>query len=287
MENTQEPKFFSKQVAQARRFYAQKSDTSDSRIQVVCGGCEHTNPDFKIDRDDFPYYCIEFVAKGAGRATLNDRNFDLKAGTFFSYGPGISQHIESESQKPMVKYSIDFTGTAGKRILRKHISPLGTAIHISRPDEIIPIFDDLLTQGISDNPYRSMTCSVLLEYLLYRIAEITSSQTDSPTRAYVTYQQCRQYIKEQFIELQSLQDIADARVIDNPYLCRLFKRFDIQSPYQYLLNQKMAYAADRFREPGVLVKEVAHELGFNDPFHFTRVFKVVFGISPQAFKGLR
>ena len=49
----------------------------------------------------------------------------------------------------------------------------------------------------------------------------------------------------------------------------------------------MTYAADRFQDSGVLVKEIAHELGFNDPFHFTRVFKKVFGISPQAFKGLR
>ena len=287
MEKTQEPKFFSHQVAQARRFYTQKSDTSDSSIQVVCGGCEHTNPDFKIDRGDFPYYCIEFVAKGKGRATLNNRDFDLEPGTFFSYGPGISQHIESESKKPMVKYFIDFTGTAGKRILRKYISPLGTAIQISRPDEIIPIFDDLLTQGLSDNPFRSMTCSTLLEYLLYRVAAVTSTQTDSPTRAYLTYQQCRHYIKEHFIDLHSLHDIADACVIDNAYLCRLFKRFDIQSPYQYLMNQKMAYAADRFQQAGVLVKEVAHELGFSDPFHFTRVFKKVFGISPQAFKELR
>jgi AraC-like DNA-binding protein len=49
----------------------------------------------------------------------------------------------------------------------------------------------------------------------------------------------------------------------------------------------MAYAADRFQKTGVMVKEIAHELGFVDQFHFTRVFKKVFGISPQSFKGLR
>jgi len=49
----------------------------------------------------------------------------------------------------------------------------------------------------------------------------------------------------------------------------------------------MAYAADLFQESGVLVKEIAHKLGFNDPFHFTRIFKKVFGVSPQLFKTLR
>jgi len=287
MKKSREPEFFSNQVAQARRFYIQKSNVKDSRVRVICGGCEYTTPDYEIDRKDFPYYCIEFVAKGAGSVTLNNRKYELKAGTIFSYGPGISQRITTVSEQPMVKYFIDFAGSSIKQILKQHITPLGTAIHISRPDEIARILDDLLTHGLSDSPYKPMICSIILEYLLYRIAEMAISEKGSPSRAFMTYQNCRQYIKDNFLTLNSLKDIADACMINHAYLCRLFKRFDTQSPYQYLLNLKMAYAADRFQKAGVMVKEIAHELGFVDQFHFTRVFKKVFGISPQSFKGLR
>lgn len=287
MKYPKEPNFFSKQVIHARRFYIQKSTVKDSGIQVICGGCEHTTPDFDINRKDFPYYCIEFIAKGRGTVTLNGHDYELKAGTIFSYGPGISQKITTDYEKPMVKYFIDFSGSAGKRILNKHVSPLGTAIHINRPDEIIPIVDNLLAHGLSDSPYKSMTCSILLEYLLFRIADITVSEKHAPSKAFLTYQNCRQHIKEHFITLNSLQDIAESCMFDHAYICRLFKRFDTQSPYQYLLNLKMAYAADQFQETNILVKEIAHELGFSDPFHFTRVFKKIFGISPQTFKGLR
>ena len=282
-----EPEFFSKQVAQARRFYIQKSKAKDSRIKVICGGCEHTAPDFEINREDFPYYCIEFVARGAGSVTLNNQTYELIPGTLFSYGPGIRQRITSIPQKPMIKYFVDFTGDSAIQMLSKHISPLGTAIHINRPDEIVVIIEDLLTQGLSDSPYKLMICSTLLEYLLYRIADITVTEKNAPSKAFLTYQHCRQHIKENFITLNSLQDIAEACLIDPAYLCRLFKRFDTKSPHQYLLNLKMTYAADRFQESGALVKEIAHELGFNDPFHFTRVFTKVFSISPQSFKGLR
>jgi AraC-like DNA-binding protein len=282
-----EPEFFSEQVVEARRFYLKKSSSKDPRIKVVCGGCEHTRPDFEINRDDFPYYSIEFVSKGTGSVTLNKHKYDLKAGSVFSYGPGISQRITTVSDNPMVKYFVDFTGSSVKQMLKKHISPLGTAIHINRPDEISVIFDDLLTHGISDSPHKSMICSTLLEYMLYRIADMTVSETNSPSRAFLTYQTCRQHINDNFITLTSLQDISEACLIDNAYLCRLFKRYDTQSPHKYLLNLKMAYAADRFQESGILVKQIAHELGFDDPFHFTRIFKNVFGISPQSFKGLR
>jgi len=49
----------------------------------------------------------------------------------------------------------------------------------------------------------------------------------------------------------------------------------------------MAFAAQRLAEPDILVKEIAYKLGFDDPFHFSRVFKKVFSISPQSFKRLR
>jgi AraC-like DNA-binding protein len=286
MGKNKEPEFFSNQVTQARRFFIRKSNVNDSHIRVICGGCEHTTPDFEIDRKDFPYYCIEFVAKGAGSVTLNNHKYELKAGTIFYYGPGISQRITSVPEQPMIKYFISFTGSSVKQILKKHIS-LGTAIHISRPDEITRILDDLLTHGLSDSPYKTIICSIILEYLLYRIVEMAIREKDSPSRAFLTYQNCRQYIKDNFLTVNSLMDIADACVIDHAYLCRLFKRFDTQSPYQYLLNLKMAYAADRFQEADVLVKEIAHKIGFEDQFHFTRVFKKFFGISPQSFKGLR
>ena len=287
MGKTREPAFFSNQVTQARRFYIRKSNVNDSRIRVICGGCEHTTPDFEIDRKDFPYYCVEFVAKGAGSVTLNDNGYELKAGSVFFYGPGFRQRITSVPEQPMIKYFVNFTGSSVRQILKKHILPLGTAIHINRPDEIARILDDLLIHGLSDSPYKLRICSIILEYLLYRIAEMAASETDSPSRAFGTYQNCRQYIKDNFLTLNSLKGVADACMIDQAYLCRLFKRFDTQSPYQYLLNLKMAYAADRFQEAGVLVKEIAHKLGFEDQFHFTRVFKKFFGISPRSFKGLR
>ena len=49
---------------------------------------------------------------------------------------------------------------------------------------------------------------------------------------------------------------------------RTFRHFD----YAELLgNQSM------------LVKEVAEAVGFADPYHFSRVFKRVYGIPPEAF----
>jgi len=77
MKHTKEPEFFSGQVVAARRFYVEGAAQKSPRIKIVCGGCEQTRPDFKIDRKDFPYYSIEFVAKGEGMAVLAGQTFTL------------------------------------------------------------------------------------------------------------------------------------------------------------------------------------------------------------------
>ena len=87
--------------------------------------------------------------------------------------------------------------------------------------------------------------------------------------------------------MRTLEQIAKECHINNAYLCRLFRRYDNQSPYQYLLRLKMNFAAERLQKSGALVKNVAEEAGFTDPFHFSRVFTSVLGLSPAAFRDLR
>jgi AraC family transcriptional activator of pobA len=49
----------------------------------------------------------------------------------------------------------------------------------------------------------------------------------------------------------------------------------------------MNHAAELLREPDALVKQVAEQVGFADPFHFSRAFKTALGMSPESFRRLR
>ncbi len=287
MKLTKEPDFFSKQVVQARRFYVEGAFRKSSEVKIICGGCEQTSSDFRIDRKDFPYYSIEFVAKGEGTTILAGHSFTLTPGTVFSYGPHISQIITTDPRHVMTKYFIDFIGNSAKHVLKKYVSTPGTVVLVSRPDEIARILDDIINHGLSGSRYKSMVCSILFQYLFYRIAETKVTTEAKLLGSFTTYQSCRQSIQDKFIELNSLKSIADYCRIDETYLCRLFKRFDTQSPYKYLMYLKMAAAAERLQQPGILIKEIAFELGFDDQYHFSRTFKKIFGISPQLFKNLR
>jgi AraC-like DNA-binding protein len=281
------PDFFSAQVREARRFYLDLAPPPEAAMVVVCGGCETCASDYEIHRSSFPYYSIEFVVRGYGGLHLDGQPFALEPGTVFSYGPGISQDITTDTAEPLVKYFVDFTGTHALALLERHGLAPGSVVQVFAPGEVQSVFDDFVRDGLKGTGYAAALCAALFEYLVLKIADSQIPGRSGQTLAYGTFQRCRQHIVEHCRRLMSLNEVARECHVDRAYLCRLFRRFEHQTPHQFLMRRKMQFAAERLQEPGVLVKEVAAELGFVDPFHFSRVFKGVFGLSPNSFRKMR
>lgn len=282
-----EPDFFSDQVIVANRFYLDTHSQKHQTLKVVCGGCEHCQPGYRIDRSDFPFYSIEFVVRGKGRVTLLDSEYSLFTGRVFSYGPGIAHIITTEANDPLVKYFVDFTGSDALHMLKKFGPAPGRAVQVASPEAILSIFDDLIKNGQVHSSYTPLLCTAILQQLILKTAETTIVEPARTSAAFNTYQKSREIIQENCLTLQSLEQIAEKCHIDSSYLCRIFKRFDNHSPYQYMIRMKMNLAAQKLQSPNSSVKEIAFELGFRDPFHFSRVFKRTFGIPPSTFKNLR
>src|SRR3954469_24921051 len=82
-----EPGFFSRQIAEARRFFLRLHGPWPERFNVTCGGSEHCSSDYRIQRADFAYYAVEFVAQGEGTLVLDGKTHPLMTGAVFAYGP--------------------------------------------------------------------------------------------------------------------------------------------------------------------------------------------------------
>jgi AraC-like DNA-binding protein len=282
-----QPSFFSGQVTEARRFWRELAPPASAVLAVVSGGREHTSPDYRIERADFPYYSIEFVAGGYGSLALDGRLCPLVPATVFTYGPGVPHAISNHPEQPLVKYFVDFTGKRALRLLEENGLAPGTVVQSSEPQEMMFLFDSLIRNGLKGTVLTTRICRVLLEHMVLQTAETVVPPGSVGSPAFETYQRCRRYIEEHHVELHTLRAVSEACHVDAAHLCRLFRRYDQCTPYQHLVRQRMNRAAEMLRTPGVLVSEVADGLGFSDPFHFSRTFKRVFHVSPSAFMALQ
>ena len=287
------PAFVSRQVVSARRWFLNLRPVGRTSrppsLAVVCGGCERVRSDYFLDRHDFPYLCIEFVAAGCGTLTLEGRDHALLPGSIFSYGPGVPHAIRTDPRNRLRKYYVDFIGTAAAtRMQAARIAP-GSVLRVPQPQEIEEIFALLQQCGLAHSTHASALCGQLLGVLLTKIAERGLRADDVDPKAFDTYERFRTILSAECHRLSSVAQAARDFGISPAYACRLFRRFDTTRPYQYLLRERMNLAADLLarRETGVerlLVKQVAAHLGFADQYQFSRAFKRVFGISPARFQ---
>ena len=275
------PSFISIQVREARRFYLNLNPPGGHPLSAVCGGWECCAADFRVERADFPFLCVEYVAAGKGRLWLGEAEWPLQRGTVFSYGPGVPHRIEADSADPLEKYFLDFTGRAGLELLRSAGLMPGSCRLAPESEVLEQAFEQVIASGRRTGPQTERITALHTEILLRTLAE-SAAATGGREQSYQTYLKCRDCIERRFLELHTATEIAAACHVSPAYLSRLFALHGHETPYHALLRRRMMHAAALLDGGGRIVREVAEELGL-DPFHFSRVFKRVHGVSPAEF----
>jgi AraC-like DNA-binding protein len=64
----------------------------------------------------------------------------------------------------------------------------------------------------------------------------------------------------------------------------LFNQHTGVSPMTYLIEIRMQRACEYIDTTNQSIKEIAYELGFEDPFYFSRAFKKCTGLSPSQYR---
>lgn len=274
-----EPRYFSSQILEARRFFLGLSRLGGRGFVVVGGGLEHCRPDYLIDRPGFVCPVVELVVRGAGGLEMGGRAYDLSPGMAFLYGPRVPHRITVDPRSPLVKYFVGFSGKGAVAMMREAGLEIGSVLRAAHVEQLQDIFEELIRLGRSDHAARTRLCAVAAQYLVLKLARDAVPPVEQEAQARATYERCRRHIEQNYRHVRALCDVADACHVDVAYLCRLFQRFGRESPFQYLQHLRMNRAAEMLQE-GATVKSVALEMGFSEPCNFSRAFARVFGIAP-------
>ena len=82
----------------------------------------------------------------------------------------------------------------------------------------------------------------------------------------------------------TLKDLAAHSGQSAPYYTKLFRERTNQSPLAYFIQLKIRKACELLDQTESTVREIATELGYDDPYYFSRIFKKVQGCSPTAYR---
>lgn len=272
-------------VSQSSRYaYFNFSDKIETdQPQIVLAGYERTLSNYRIERDDFPFWGLEFVVGGSGRLWLDGQAHTLGPGTAFCYGPNTRHIIESDNKIPLEKYFIDLHGAAAEARLQAS-KWIEQNFRSSIPSTRICSLID----GIIQDEIDQVATASILEHSLQLILELSVprplSKHAQSGNAYATYLRVREYFDTHYSQQGRVKDFSKKTHIDSAYLSRLFTKFGKETPYRYLNRLRMNRAMHLLLHHNLQIQEIADSVGYSDAFHFSTRFKQYYGHSPKAFK---
>lgn len=262
------------------------------------------NPD--TVKFQYGMYCVFLKDVKCGDMIYGRHNYDYQAGTLVFFAPGQVMKMQrpAEPYQPAgfgLIFHPDFLlGTElGKQIRNYKFFDYETneALHLSDAERkmILDSFAKIefeLKQTIDKHSKKLIAANIglFLDYC-QRFYDRQFITRDNANRGILEKFEAllNDYFNSenpQTIGTPSVSYFANKLYLSSNYFGDLIKKETGQTVKDYLQNKTIEYAKKRLFETDKTVNEIAFELGFKYPQHFTRLFKQQVGQSPTAYRNL-
>ncbi len=92
------------------------------------------------------------------------------------------------------------------------------------------------------------------------------------------------YLQVNLKKKHSIESLANTVALSPSRLSHLFKQEVGDSIVQYLLKMRLRQAANLLEYTSDPILEIAEEVGFKNPYYFTRQFTAYYGVSPRYYR---
>lgn len=97
-------------------------------------------------------------------------------------------------------------------------------------------------------------------------------------------QRIRQLIEARYAENLTVADIAEGVYLSATYVSLLYKQETGETLFEYLTKVRINKAKELLRDPRNKFYEICYAVGYNDPSHFSKLFKKMTGFTPSAYR---
>jgi AraC-like DNA-binding protein len=274
------PLELSPQVEKGR--YANFPMELDISGRIFMLGYEQCEPDYIIERKNFPFWTLEFIAGGHGFYWEGKQQRVLRHGGIFIHGPGIQQRFGNEADRPFKKYFMVCGGAEFPAAWSAVGLVPGRLFQMGSSTPIISIFDRMLDEGSCVDTQTPRIIAGLESILLALIYRHKGTVDGNRSGSRKVFDLAMDIVQRDYRTLHSLAELAEQSGYSGEYLCRIFKRHCGETPYRVLQHRKMSAAWLLLRDGRMKVGSVAREIGYEDPLHFSRTFRKVMGTAPSS-----
>jgi YesN/AraC family two-component response regulator len=229
-------------------------------------------------------YCVE----GKGKVQIEKKQYQLNPDSFTIIPAAVAHSYGADENDSWTIYWIHFKGSNATAIVESMINQLkghhGTiTFHSSRQQLFSDIYGNLERGYSNDNLcYASMCLWHFLSSFLYNDKFNLSEKKEFREDAII--EPSINFMQKHLSEILRLSDIAESVNVSIPHYSYLFKQKTGFAPMEYFNQLKVQKACQYLLFTDLRIKEIAEQLGMEDPYYFSRMFKGVMGLSPKEYR---
>lgn len=226
---------------------------------------------------------IVLPLKGKARFTINRCLLELEPGIILHAGSGIELDKEvlgsTEWKYILLHYKVSGDEKAKKYLESSNITfPIG----LNKSLELEALLQKLLKLQEETGPMGGLKTKTMVYVFLERCFQFVRETTIDIKEENIEF--ILGYIKDNLDKSLSVSQLAEKIGMDSRQFHYLFlKRMGI-CPKKYLIQCKINHAKRLLEDENYSITRISGMVGYEDPLHFSRIFKKNTGISPSHYR---
>ncbi|GGG18891.1 AraC family transcriptional regulator [Paenibacillus abyssi] len=254
----------------------------------------------QVSLHQHPVFHLLYILEGKGKVTVGETTTVAEPGMLYVISPNEPHRFLFGDGEPLTNFEctfrlldrcrnsvvVHFGEAAGKL-------EAGPDMDWKEPIRVPSRLRPLVKEGFErileamNSPLLRQHSGILVAELMARVKTIANIavRADQPI---VPHEELIEGVKHFLFTNRSravsLSEAAGFAHVTPNYLCRIFKEHTGDSPMGYLQTVRMREAEKLLSFTDLPVYTIAEKLGFDEPSYFARVFRSVYGYSPQVYR---
>ena len=235
-------------------------------------------------------YELIVVSKGPYKTRLNGTSLTLDHPQCLLVKPGDLHEVDCESGQRHYVLQFDLGGGAMKqgdhyRIFTEELDP-GMQVFTAPIKEIEPLLNAIRAESKSDHRFSSEIQDCLVEHICWILLNHIPENRLAPAFRKISDDQrfmsrMERFARRNLSTRTTIEELAEFMEVSKSTLSKQCTELFGESPGNYLTRYKVNVARELLDSTRKSVKEISFDLGFKNPYHFSRVFKRISGYSPS------
>jgi AraC-like DNA-binding protein len=228
---------------------------------------------------------VIYIVKGEGVFESRPTGrVSIYAGNIIILFPGVWHRYTTVKEVGWDEYYVAFHGEDAQRLWdREFLDPRQAVLETGMDDTLLHSFNTLLDRIRSERiGFQQLIATDTLAIVAGVQAAARRQRTSSHNIEAV--RRLKWELEKISEGVPVIEDLAGELNMSVSHLHHVFKEHTGLSPYQYHLQLKIQRAKEMLHDSGLAVKRIAGILGFQDLYHFSKIFKRKTGVSPLKWR---